>query len=239
MRPFIIYEAQAVKLLAIDTSTEACSAALLIDGQVLEEYALAPRQHTHLILPMVERLLAAAGASLRQLDGMAFGRGPGAFTGLRIAAGVTQGLAFGAELPVLPVSSLAALAHAAWRLHGAQQVLTALDARMQEVYWGAWQVEGVGQLRLQATEQVLPPAVAPLPSGVDWFAAGHGWLAYEAILTPRFAGIVSGRDVNLLPRAHDVALIGAHLARHGGLLPAGAAQPVYLRDRVAEKPKSV
>ncbi|MGC8854100.1 MAG: tRNA (adenosine(37)-N6)-threonylcarbamoyltransferase complex dimerization subunit type 1 TsaB [Halothiobacillaceae bacterium] len=227
-----------MKLLAIDTSTEACSAALLIDGAVLEEYALAPRQHTQLILPMVERLLAGAETSLRQLDGIAFGRGPGAFTGLRIAAGVTQGLAFGAELPVVPVSSLAALAHAAWRLHGAHHVLAALDARMQEVYWGAWHVEGTGQMRLEGTEQVVPPAAAPHPSGLGWFAAGHGWLAYDAILTPRFAAIESGRDVHLLPRAHDVALIGAYLARHGGLLPAEAAQPVYLRDRVAEKPKS-
>jgi len=227
-----------MKLLAIDTSTEACSAALLIDGEVFEEYALAPRQHTHLILPMVERLLAGAETSLRQLDGIAFGRGPGAFTGLRIAAGVTQGLAFGAELPVVPVSSLAALAHAAWRLHGAIRVLTALDARMHEVYWGAWHVEGMGKLRLEGEERVMPPAEVPVPPDAAWFAAGHGWLAYDAILTPRFAAIESGRDAHLLPRAHDVALIGAHLVRHGGLLPAMEAQPVYLRDRVAEKPKS-
>lgn len=227
-----------MKLLAIDTSTEACSAALLIDGTVLEEYALAPRQHTQLILPMVERLLAGAGMSLRQLDGIAFGRGPGAFTGLRIAAGVTQGLAFGAELPVVPVSSLAALAHASWRLHGAHRVLTALDARMQEIYWGAWHIEGVGQVRLEGVEQVVSPAQAPRPADAPWFAVGHGWRAYDAILTPRFADITLGRDPELLPRAHDVALIGAHLARHGGLLLAGEAQPVYLRDRVAEKPKS-
>ncbi|MEW6692317.1 MAG: tRNA (adenosine(37)-N6)-threonylcarbamoyltransferase complex dimerization subunit type 1 TsaB [Pseudomonadota bacterium] len=226
-----------MKLLAIDTSTEACSAALLIDGTVLEEYALAPRQHTQLILPMVERLLAGAETSLRQLDGIAFGRGPGAFTGLRIAAGVTQGLAFGAELPVVPVSSLAALAHAAWRLHGANRVLAALDARMHEVYWGGWHVDGTGQMRPEGGERVMPPAAAPVPPDAGWFAAGHGWLAYDAILTPRFAAIESGRDAHLLPRAHDVALIGAHLARHGGLLPAGEAQPVYLRDRVAEKPK--
>lgn len=227
-----------MKLLAIDTSTEACSAALLIDGNVLEEYALAPRQHTQLILPMVERLLAGAGMTLRQMDGIAFGRGPGAFTGLRIAAGVTQGLAFGAELPVVPVSSLAALAHGAWRLHGASKVLAALDARMHEVYWGAWHVDGPGAMRLEGEERVIPPSEAPVPGDAGWFAAGHGWAAYDAILTPRFAAVESGRDVSLLPRAHDVALIGAHLARNGGLLPAAEAQPVYLRDRVAEKPKA-
>ncbi|HET20274.1 MAG TPA: tRNA (adenosine(37)-N6)-threonylcarbamoyltransferase complex dimerization subunit type 1 TsaB [Chromatiales bacterium] len=227
-----------MKLLAIDTSTEACSAALLIDGNVLEEYALAPRQHTQLILPMVERLLAGAEMTLRQLDGIAFGRGPGAFTGLRIAAGVTQGLAFGAELPVVPVSSLAALAHGAWRLHGASKVMAALDARMHEIYWGTWHVDGTGEMRLEGDERVVAPAAAPLPGDAGWFAAGHGWAAYDAILTPRFAAIESGRDVSLLPRAHDVALIGAHLARNGGLLPAAQAQPVYLRDRVAEKPKA-
>ncbi|MGK0674061.1 MAG: tRNA (adenosine(37)-N6)-threonylcarbamoyltransferase complex dimerization subunit type 1 TsaB [Halothiobacillaceae bacterium] len=229
-----------MKLLAIDTSTEACSAALLMDGSVVEEYALAPRQHTQLILPMVDRLLAGAGMSLRQLDGIAFGRGPGAFTGLRIAAGVTQGLAFGAELPVVPVSSLAALAHAAWRLHGAHRVLTALDARMQEIYWGAWHIEGVGQVRLKGVEQVVSPAQAPSPPAeAPWFAVGHGWRAYDAILTPRFADITHGRDLELLPRAHDVALIGAHLVRQGGLLPAREAQPIYLRDRVAESDSSL
>lgn len=226
-----------MKLLAIDTSTEACSAALLLDDQVLEEFALAPRQHTHLILPMVDRLLAAADLTLQQLDGLAFGRGPGAFTGLRIAAGVTQGLAFGADLPVVPVSSLAALAHGVWRLHGARRVLTALDARMQEVYWGAWQIEGMGQVHAVEAEQVCPPAQTPLPAQSGWFAAGHGWSAYASVLSARFASLLDGQDPTLLPRAHDVALIGAQLARQGGLRSATEAQPVYLRDRVAEKSK--
>lgn len=227
-----------MKLLAIDTSTEACSAALLVDGNVLEDYTLAPRRHTELILPMVGQLLAGAELSLRQLDGIAFARGPGAFTGLRIAAGVTQGLAFGAGLPVVPVSSLAALAHAAWRLHGADRVLTALDARMHEVYWGTWNVRGQGDVQALDDERVVAPADAPCPVEGRWFAVGPGWAAYDAILTPRFTALESGRDVNLLPRAHDVALIGAHLAAQDGLLPAEQAQPVYLRDRVAEKPKA-
>ncbi|MEW6764598.1 MAG: tRNA (adenosine(37)-N6)-threonylcarbamoyltransferase complex dimerization subunit type 1 TsaB [Pseudomonadota bacterium] len=227
-----------MKLLAIDTSTEACSAALLIEGNLLEEYALAPRQHTQLILPMVQNLLAGAGASLNQLDGIAFARGPGAFTGLRIAAGVTQGLAFGADLPVMPVSSLAALAHAAWRLHGAERVLTALDARMHEVYWGSWAVGGLGDIRALGEECVIAPSAAPCPEADGWFAAGPGWAAYETVLNPRFAALLRGRDADLLPRAHDVALIGAHLARHSGWLPPGQAQPIYLRDNVADKPKS-
>ncbi|TQV65403.1 MAG: tRNA (adenosine(37)-N6)-threonylcarbamoyltransferase complex dimerization subunit type 1 TsaB [Halothiobacillaceae bacterium] len=226
-----------MKLLAIDTSTEACSAALLIDGKVLEEYALAPRRHTELILPMVGRLLAATALRLEQLDGIAFARGPGAFTGLRIAAGVTQGLAFGAGLPVVPVSSLAALAHAAWRLHGAEHVLTALDARMHEVYWGGWRVRGLGDVQAVDAERVVAPADVPCPEGGRWFAAGPGWAAYDEALRSRCGAVESGRDPNLLPRAHDVALIGGQLAAHGGLLPAEQAQPVYLRDRVAEKPR--
>lgn len=227
-----------MKLLAIDTSTEACSAALLIDGRVLEDYALAPREHAQRILAMVDGLLAGTQMRLHELNAIAFARGPGAFTGLRIAAALTQGLAFGAGLPVLPVSTLAALAHAAWRLHGATRVLSTLDARMQQVYWGAWEVEGVGKMRPCGEEAVLFPADVPPPREPGWFAAGPGWGAYDSILAPRFAGILSGRDVALLPRAHDVALIGAHLAQQGGLLPPAQAQPVYLRDQVAVRPGS-
>ncbi|MEW6444929.1 MAG: tRNA (adenosine(37)-N6)-threonylcarbamoyltransferase complex dimerization subunit type 1 TsaB [Pseudomonadota bacterium] len=225
-----------MKLLAIDTSTEACSAALLVEGNLLEEYALAPRQHTQLILPMVQRLLAGAGVSLNQLDGIAFARGPGAFTGLRIAAGVTQGLAFGAEIPVMPVSSLAALAHAAWRLHGAEHVLAALDARMHEVYWGAWRVRGPGEAEALGAEHVIRPSDLASPEGDGWFAAGPGWAAYESILLPRFGAHLAGRDTDMLPRAHDVAMIGANQVARYGWRPATEAQPVYLRDNVAVKP---
>jgi tRNA threonylcarbamoyladenosine biosynthesis protein TsaB len=227
-----------MKLLALDTSTEACSAALLLDGEVLEEFALTPREHTQMILPMVQRVLAAGGVSLQQLDGIAFARGPGAFTGLRIAAGVTQGLAFGANLPVMPVSSLAALAHGAWRLHGVEKVLTALDARMHEVYWGAWRVLGEGEVAGQG-EQVMPPAHALIPEDSGWFAVGSGWAGYAEILRPRFANVLTGVNVDLLPRAHDVALIAAQQAGQCGWQPAEQAQPVYLRDNVADKPKAV
>ncbi len=227
-----------MKLLALDTSTEACSAALLFNGHVIEEFALTPREHTQMILPMVQRVLAEGGVSLRDLDGIAFARGPGAFTGLRIAAGVTQGLAFGANLPVMPVSSLAALAHGAWRQRGAEIILTALDARMREVYWAAWRVLGEGDVQPEgATECVLAPANAPVPNAGDWFAAGSGWSAYAPILMPRFEAVLRACDSELLPRAHDVALIAAKLVQQHGWLPAAQAQPVYLRDNVADKPK--
>ena len=228
-----------MKILALDTSTEACSAALLIDGQVFEQYALTPREHTQMILPMVRHVLDEAGLSLHEVDGIAFARGPGAFTGLRIAAGVTQGLALGADVPVMPVSSLAALAHGVWRVHGASHVLTALDARMHEVYWGAWRVLGEGQVLLDGEECVLAPANAPLPDAADWFAAGSGWSAYADQLLPRFSAVLRAVDAEMLPRAHDVALIAAHLVAQHGWLPATEAQPVYLRDNVADKPKNL
>lgn len=228
-----------MKILALDTSTEACSAALLINGKIIEEYALTPREHTQMILPMVQRVLVQGGVKLADLDGIAFACGPGAFTGLRIAAGVTQGLAFGAGVPVMPVSSLAALAHGVWRQYGAETVLTALDARMHEVYWGAWRVLGNGHVLADgAGESVLAPASAPVPNTADWFAAGSGWSAYADTLLPRFAAVVRAVDADILPRAHDVALIAAHQAQLHGWLPAAQALPVYLRDNVADKPKA-
>jgi len=227
-----------LKILALDTSTEACSAALLLDGRVIEDYALAPREHTQMILPMVQRVLAQGRLELSDLDGIAFARGPGAFTGLRIAAGVTQGLALGANLPVMPISSLAALAHGVWRVHGADKILTALDARMREVYWGAWRVLGEGNVQLESiAEGVLDPASVPMVDTGEWFAAGSGWSAYADVLLPRFAAVVRAVDAEVLPRAHDVVLIAAHQVMQHGWRPAEQAQPVYLRDNVADKPK--
>ncbi|UCE90616.1 MAG: tRNA (adenosine(37)-N6)-threonylcarbamoyltransferase complex dimerization subunit type 1 TsaB, partial [Pseudomonadota bacterium] len=127
-----------MKLLAIETATEACSVALAVDGDVRDRFEIAPRGHAGLVLPMAKALLAEAGLGLRELDALVFGRGPGAFTGLRIAAGVVQGLAYGAELPVVPVSSLATLAQGVSAQTGASDVLAVFDARMGEVYWGAF-----------------------------------------------------------------------------------------------------
>ncbi len=228
-----------MKILALDTSTEACSAALFLDGHVHEEYALTPRQHTHEILPMVQRVLAEGGVSLRQLDGIAFGRGPGAFTGLRIAAGVTQGLALGAGLPVMPVSSLAALAHQAWRVNAARQVLAALDARMGEVYYGGFQVLGLGEVHSVDAERVSAPAHLPLPEENAWFATGSGWQAYADSLLPRFAAVITALDGEMLPRARDVAHLAAKQVEQGGWLAAREAHLVYLRDNVADKPKPI
>ncbi|NNJ83882.1 MAG: tRNA (adenosine(37)-N6)-threonylcarbamoyltransferase complex dimerization subunit type 1 TsaB, partial [Gammaproteobacteria bacterium] len=130
-----------MKILAIDTATDACSVSLHMDGQYRDSHEIAPRKHAEILLPRIEALLSAAALSPRDLDALAFGRGPGAFTGVRIATGVIQGLAFGADLPVVPISSLHALAQGAWRERGEKNILAAFDARMGEVYWGAYQLD--------------------------------------------------------------------------------------------------
>lgn len=224
-----------MNIIAIETSTEACSAALLIDHEVREIYRLAPRQHTELILPMIDQLLAQGGVSRAQLDAVAFGRGPGAFTGVRIATGVAQGIAFALDIPVAPVSTLAALAHGVWREHGERRIAAAIDARMEEIYWGCYQVEGRGSVALLGAEQVCPPHAATLPAGEGWYGAGSGWATYGAALQERFALRLAGFDAERFPHAHDIALLGATLLQNGQAVSADAALPLYLRDQVVQK----
>jgi tRNA threonylcarbamoyladenosine biosynthesis protein TsaB len=228
-----------VKLLALDTSTEACSAALVVGGEVCERYRLAPREHTRLILPMIDELLSEAGLHVSALDGVAFGRGPGAFTGLRIAAGVVQGIAFGAELPVAPVSSLAALAQGVYREAGATRVLAAIDARIQEVYWGAYLFDERGVARLMGDEVVCAPHRVPLPEGRGWQGVGSGWGAYLSELRQHMAGGVSAWEAQRYPRARDVALLGLAALERGEGVSAEQALPVYLRNEVAVKQRRI
>lgn len=217
-------------LLALDTATEACSVALLHDGKVLSHYEVIPRLHAQRLLPMIQTLLGEAGVVLSELDAIAFGRGPGAFTGVRIAIGVVQGLAFALDKPVLPVSNLAILAQRALREHGAQQVAAAIDARMDEVYWGCYRAEQ-GEMRLQGIEAVLPPEQAALPRGGEggWFGAGTGWGTFA----PRLPSTVAAQDGAMLPHAEALLSLAAFAWARGEALPADQAQPVYLRDQVA------
>lgn len=217
-------------LLAIDTTTEACSVALLHGGKTYSRYAVIPRLHAQQVLPMVRELLDEAGVRLQQLDAIAFGQGPGAFTGLRIAVGVVQGLAFALDKPVLPVSTLAAIAQRAYREQGAQQVAVAIDARMDEVYWGCYRMEK-GQLQLQGMEQVCAPEHAQLPrtASGDWLAAGTGWQAYAG----RIPVAVTGQASESLPHAEDILSLALYDWQQGKGLPADQALPVYLRDQVA------
>ncbi|TBU96436.1 tRNA (adenosine(37)-N6)-threonylcarbamoyltransferase complex dimerization subunit type 1 TsaB [Phytopseudomonas dryadis] len=217
-------------LLALDTATEACSVALLHDGKVSSHYEVIPRLHAQRLLPMIKALLEQAGVPLSALDAIAFGRGPGAFTGVRIAIGVVQGLAFALDRPVLPVSNLAVLAQRALREHGASQVAAAIDARMDELYWGCYRAEQ-GEMRLAGVEAVLAPERAALPHDAsgDWFAAGTGWGSFAS----RIAVPVSGQDGAMLPHAEDLLSLARFAWARGEALVADLAQPVYLRDQVA------
>jgi tRNA threonylcarbamoyladenosine biosynthesis protein TsaB len=228
-----------VKLLAVDTATELCSAALWLDGALLAREASRARGHSELILPMIDELLREAGLGLAQLDAIAFGRGPGGFTGVRLAAGVAQGLAFAADLPLLPISDLRALA--AQALQGAdapRRVLVCQDARINEVYWGCFERAADVVLMLGA-EAVAAPAQVALPPGWEAGAvcgAGSGFAAYAPELAA-LAGQLSGVFPELRPRAREIALLAAQDGLESAI-PAEQAQPVYLRDDVAQPPSS-
>lgn len=227
-----------MKILAIDTATEACSAALYDHGRILERYQVAPREHAALILPMLDELLGEAGYSLKDMDGLGFGRGPGAFTGLRIAAGVVQGVAFGADLPVVPVSTLAALALAAMDETAMDYAFPCIDARMGEVYWGVYQRGAGGWPEAQQEERVCAPEAVDFPEdAVTGAIAGSGWRSYGEVLRQRLQGRVGSEETTALyPRAGAVARLAAEGFKQGWQVTAEMAVPVYLRDNVAKKP---
>jgi tRNA threonylcarbamoyladenosine biosynthesis protein TsaB len=225
-----------MKILAFDTATEACSAALLLDGELQERFEVAPRAHARLLLPMLDGLLAEAGLKPAQLDAIAFGRGPGSFTGLRIAASVAQGIAFAAHLPVLPVSTLAALARDALQRSAATHVLAAIDARMGEVYWAAYARDAHGEPESLGEEQVAPADAVLMPAGRDWFGIGTGWAVYGEVLRGHFAVAPIGVDAHALPQAGHIAQLAALDFAAGRAVAAEQALPVYLRNQVAQRP---
>ncbi|MGA9852402.1 MAG: tRNA (adenosine(37)-N6)-threonylcarbamoyltransferase complex dimerization subunit type 1 TsaB [Gammaproteobacteria bacterium] len=222
-----------MKILALETSTERCSAALLIDGEVAERAQTIARAHAELILPMVGSLLAEAGVSLRQLDALAFGRGPGGFTGVRVATAVVQGLAFGADRPVVPVSDLMALAAGTYRQHRGQKILACLDARMREVYWCAYETGAADDFKACMPEQLGTAETVQPPEPGSWFGAGSGFATYGKVLSAQLGTALEGQDAKLLPAARDIATLGVRLLAQGQVVSADAALPVYLRDRVA------
>jgi len=225
-----------MKLIALDASTEACSAALLVDGAVIERYQLAPRRHAELILPMLESLLGETGLSVTDLDALAFGRGPGAFTGLRIAAGVAQGIAFGADLPVVPVSTLAALAQGVYHEQGATRVLAGIDARMHEVYWGRYALGDGEVMVLEGEERVCSPQAVEVPSHGQWVGAGTAWQTYAEVLGKHLRGRITTWLGERYPRARDIAILAAQDFKWGLAMEAEQALPVYLRDNVVKRP---
>ena len=220
-------------ILAIETSSELASCALLLDAgrgaQVLSREADGVRTHSQSVLPMVQALLSEAGLKLADCDAIAFGAGPGSFTGVRTACGVAQGLAFGAELTVIPLVTLAAMAEACRARTGANEVLAVLDARMNEVYWAQYRYEG-GWTTVVEPALCAPEAVQPI--SIDGLAAcGNGFAAYpQAFEGKPFA---AGAHADIVPHARDLALLAAPALAAGQALPAAQAQPLYLRNKVA------
>lgn len=222
-----------MRILALDAATEACSAALLLGTSLAERFEVIGRGHADRLLPMADELLRAARLAPHDLDAIAFGRGPGGFTGIRIAAALAQGLAAGSGRLVLPVSSLSALAAGAARDAGAQRVLACLDARMGEVYWAACDCAADSPVALSGEHLTDPAGVEP-PPGAAWHGAGHGFAAYPAIAA-RLGSRLAGIDDTRLPRAADVARIAAADLAAGKGLPAARGLPVYLRNDVVHR----
>lgn len=219
-----------MNLLALDTSTEFLSLALQIEGRVHTRHFDAANTHSQRILPLLRALLDEAGATLRALDGIAFGAGPGSFTGLRIGCGVAQGLAFGADLPVVGINTLLALAEAS----GHSRVVSCLDARMGEIYLAAYQRTAAGWEECCAPG-LYRPETAPLPQGAGWVGAGNGWAVHQDALMARYQGLVEQRLPDVFPHARAMlALAQARFAAGDGR-PAAQAAPIYLRNRVALK----
>jgi len=224
-----------MKLLAIETATECCSAALLSGEEVFTVSEIAPRRHNEIILSMCEQVLAQGEISLGQLDAIAFGRGPGAFTGVRLAASVTQGIALARDIPVVPVSSLAALAQEAYHKHQPTQVLPCIDARMQEGYYALDELNQDKVMQLTSDERVIKPALIEIEVKDDCIGAGTGWHNYAKVLSERCHREVV-YDAGALPQAEYVAKLGKYYFEQGNRITAVQALPVYLRDNVADKP---
>ncbi|MGK0738562.1 tRNA (adenosine(37)-N6)-threonylcarbamoyltransferase complex dimerization subunit type 1 TsaB [Yokenella regensburgei] len=225
-----------MRILAIDTATEACSAALENDGTVSARFELCPREHTQRILPLVQALLAENAISLTELDALAFGRGPGSFTGVRIGIGIAQGLALGAELPMIGVSTLATMAQGAWRKTGATRVLAAIDARMGEVYWAEYQRDEQGVWYGEETEAVLKPeAVNARLQQLEgqWATVGTGWPAWPDMAQGTSLTLTDGEV--LLPAAEDMLPAACQLFSTGNTVAVENAEPKYLRNEVAWK----
>lgn len=219
-------------MLAIDTSTEACSVALAVDGRILERFEPMQREHTARVLPLVHELLAEAGRSLAQVDGIACGIGPGSFAGLRIGVGVVKGLALARDLPVVGVSSLAMLAARAARLHGDAHVAAVIDARMNEVYFGAYRCDGA-RVEALLPDQVGAATAVPVLAGGPWAGVGTGWARYDSDLRRAIGVPLARLEPDALPHAEEALRLALPEFAAGRTIGADALAPAYLRDRVA------
>ena len=223
-----------MNLLAIETATETVSVALDINGDVCGNYEHAPRKHAELILPWVSELLADAGISFSDLDAIAFSRGPGSFTSLRIGIGIVQGLAWASDCPVVPVSSLAATAQTAVEL-GVKSAVVALDARMNEVFTGTFAVNSNGIMEPVSIEKVCAPEDVDLAESTETHGIGIGFERYPVLM--QAADRLAAVHTDIWPKATSVIALAKEWLKHNEAISAELAQPVYLRNDIAQKPK--
>ena len=226
-----------MNFLALDTSSDACSVALQLDDRVREQHVVRAKEHTNILIPMIQDLLKDSGAELHDLDAIVLGNGPGSFIGVRIAASVAQGLAFGSGLKIVPVSSMAAVAAEVVDTHSAKRVIVAQDARMNEVYLGIYKSNG-SRLPISETDEVLQPIgeIADLDAVPMSIAAGKGWHKYQDLLTLNDPAISEVVDVEY-PRAKYLLGLGAREWRDGEAIEPEQLVPAYIRMKVAEKPR--
>jgi tRNA threonylcarbamoyladenosine biosynthesis protein TsaB len=220
-----------MNLLAIETATEACSVALIHGDQVIARSEIAPRRHADLVLPMADALLAEAGLGRHALDAIAVGRGPGAFTGVRLGVSLAQGMALALDLPVITVSSLAALALEAPEDDAA--ILAVIDARMGEIYAASYRRDDNGGLIALDAERVCTAEALALPEASDWQVVGSGWATYAEVIRTRLTGALREADGIRYPQARHIAELAAREFKAGRTQAPELALPVYLRDKVA------
>lgn len=223
-----------MNILALDTTTECCSAALLVNGQQFVMTEMTQRGHSALILGMLDRLFKQANSTIEQIDTVAFGRGPGSFTGVRIGVGVAQGIAFARELPVIPVSSLATVAQQAYRQFGFERLAVVTDARMGEVYAGSFVIQN-GIAMAADTEQVCLPENFHAADSDEWWGVGTGWSVYLDSLAANFKEKLKAIQPQVMPEAGAILTLASQAASQGQLVAAEQALPVYLRNNVAKK----
>ena len=219
-----------MKLLAIDTSENTCSTALLIGEKIFARYKLSPKKHTTYILPMIDKLLSDNDLSLSDLDALAFGKGPGSFTGLRIAAGVIQGISYSANLPVISVSTLRALAQSAFRQFGARYVISALDARMDQIYIGFYKLDETNCMQKIVNDSVICPSNIPTTLNKNWMGIGSGWDNYGKIINKKINIDLRSIHVKQFVNAQDIATIAAIKYQEGKILAAKEVVPCYIRE---------
>lgn len=221
-----------MNLLAIETATEACSVALIHGNELIARSEIAPRRHTELVLPMADALLAEAGIGRLALDAIAVGRGPGAFTGVRLGVSLAQGMALALDLPVITVSSLAALALEAPEEEGTA-ILAVIDARMGEIYAASYRRDDNGGLLVLDEEHICTPESLMLSRAESWQVVGSGWATYATVLSQRLTGVLHSADGMRYPQAAHVAELAMREFKAGHAQAPELALPVYLRDKVA------